>query len=132
MLTPFRIDNCTSSDKWTSDTYSKTLTWEERCVTIEEKPTSRFLFYTTCPSLNNTVTKWKFQYILKNDLLPQQIIPKIKSLTQRRFRAKHTKSENQKQNKDSQQQQDRPIQTQQNSTKIQKNQLITLILIERF
>ena len=40
----------------------------------------------------------------------------MKSLTQRRFRAKHTKSENQKQNKDSQQQQDRPIQTQQNST----------------
>lgn len=116
MLTPFRIDNCTSSDKWTSDTYSKTLTWEERCVTIEEKPTSRFLFYTTCPSSNNTVTKWKFQYILKNDLLPQQIIPKIKSLTQRRFRAKHTKSENQKQNKDSQQQSSKRDPTKRNKT----------------
>jgi hypothetical protein len=74
------------------------------------------LHYTPCTSSINTTTKWNFQYILKNDPLPQQVIPKIKSLNQRRFRAKYTKPENQKQNKNNQQQQDRPIQSQQNST----------------
>jgi hypothetical protein len=74
------------------------------------------LFYARCPSLNTTTTKWNFQHILKNDPLPQQIIPKIKNLTPKRFRAKYSKSENQKQNKDTQQQQDRPVPTQNTKT----------------
>ena len=110
-VTPFRIDNCTSSDKWTYDPHSKILKWEEKCVTIEERQSTRFLFYTPCTSSTNNTTKWNFQYILKNDPLPQQIIPKIKNLTQRRFKAKQAKAENQKQNKNTQQQ-DRPIETQ--------------------
>jgi hypothetical protein len=80
-VTPFRIDNCTSSDKWTYDPHSKILKWEERCVTIEEKQSARFLYYAPCTSTTNNITKWNFQYILKNDPLPQQVIPKIKSLT---------------------------------------------------
>ena len=36
-VTPFHIDNCTSSDKWTHYPHSKTLKWEERCVKIEER-----------------------------------------------------------------------------------------------
>ena len=115
-VTPFRIDNCTSSDKWTYDPHSKTLKWEERCLSIEERNSARFLHYSPCTSSTNNTTKWNFQYILKNDPLPQQVIPKIKSLNQRRFRAKHTKPENQKQNKNNQQQQDRPIDPQQKSS----------------
>jgi hypothetical protein len=91
-VTPFNIDNCTSSDKWSYNTYTKTLKWEERCVTMEERQSSRVLFYTPCPFSNTTTTKWIFQHILKNDPLPQQIIPKIKSLTQRRFKTKTNKS----------------------------------------
>ena len=115
-VTPFRIDNCTSSDKWTYDPHSKTLKWEERCLSIEERNSARFLHYSPCTSSTNNTTKWNFQYILKNDPLPQQVIPKIKSLNQRRFRAKQTKPENQKLNKKNQQQQDRPIEPQQNPT----------------
>jgi hypothetical protein len=58
-----------------------------------------------CPHPVTDTAKWSFQHVLKNDPLPRQIIPELKSLTSRRFKRLRTKPENQQQNKSSEQQQ---------------------------
>ena len=104
-ITPQKSGNCTSSDKWMYNPRSKTLHWDNKCVVTEEKNKIRFLSYITCPNTLTDAAKWSFQHVLKNDQLPQQIIPELKSLTSRRFKRIRTKPEIQHQNNPSEQQQ---------------------------
>ena len=104
-ITPPKAGNCTSSDKWTYNSRSKTLQWDNKCIVTEEKNRIRSLSYITCPNTLTDAAKWSFQHVLKNDQLPQQIIPELKSLTSRRFKRIRTKPEIQHQNNPSEQQQ---------------------------
>jgi hypothetical protein len=116
-ITPQKSDNCTSSDKWTYNPRSKTLQWDNKCIVTEEKNKIRFLSYITCPHTLTDAARWSFQHVLKNDQLPQQIIPELKSLTSRRFKRVRTKPEIQNQSKPSESQQNL-TETQPQSTNI--------------
>ena len=116
-ITPQKSDNCTSSDKWTYNPRSKTLQWDNKCIVTEEKNKIRFLSNITCPHTLTDAARWSFQHVLKNDQLPQQIIPELKSLTSRRFKRVRTKPEIQNQSKPSESQQNL-TETQPQSTNI--------------
>jgi hypothetical protein len=62
-ITPQNTDNCT--EKWTYNSLSKTLKWDNKCIVMEEKHKIRFLSYITCPHPLTDTAKWSFQHVLK-------------------------------------------------------------------